>query len=84
MQEFMKLREQMAAEGKRFPSIKAFIALTGGEYEEREVQESNHRVYYELYAPNGIVLTYTHDLLTGEVSNLQLWHGEEVLYSEEE
>lgn len=81
LQEFLKLREQMA--GKRFPSIKAFIALTGGEYEEREVQESN-RVYYELYAPNGLLLTYTHDLLTGEVGNIQLWDGEESVYSEEE
>ena len=82
VKEFLKLREQMA--GKRFPSIKAFIALTGGEYEEREVQESNHRVYYELYAPNGLLLTYTHDLITGEVGNIQLWDGEETVYSEEE
>ena len=82
VKEFLKLREQMA--GKRFPSIKAFIALTGGEYEEREVQESNHRVYYELYAPNGLLLTYTHDLITGEVGNIQLWDGEEAIYSEEE
>lgn len=83
VKEFLKLREQMAAEGKRFPSIKAFI-LAGGEYEEREVQESNHRVYYELYAPNGLLLTYTHDLITGEVGNIQVWDGEELVYSEEE
>ena len=81
VKEFLKLREQMAA-SSRFPSIKAFIALTGGEYEEREVQESN-RIYYELYAPNGLLLTYTQDLL-GEVANIQLWDGEEVIYSEEE
>lgn len=83
MQEFMKLREQMLKEGSRLPSLKAFLALTG-EYEERVVEGPNGIVYYELYAPNGLVLTYTHDLLTGEVSNLQLWHGDVVLYSEEE
>ena len=82
VKEFLKLREQMAA-SSRFPSIKAFIALAG-EYEEREVQESNHRVYYELYAPNGLLLTYAYDLITGEAGNIQVWDGEELVYSEEE
>ncbi len=83
MQEFMKLREQMLKEGSRLPSLKAFLALTG-EYEERVVEDPNGLVYYELYAPSGIVLTYTHDSVTGEVNEIQLWDGEEVIYSEEE
>ena len=82
MQEFMKLREQMLKEGSRLPSLKAFIALTG-EYEERVVEDPNGLVYYELYAPSGIVLTYIHDSVTGEVTSIQLWDCEEIYFEEE-
>ncbi|QAY18153.1 hypothetical protein [Thermus phage TSP4] len=83
LEEFKGLRQKLASQGIVFPSLRAWNALTGGKYEE-QVDADNYYAHCELRKGEWR-LTYVDCYTAGVITNIQLWHGETlVFYSGEE
>lgn len=82
--EFKKLRERFKNKGVVFPTLRAFFALVGEDYE-KQVDADNYYAYCELRHGRW-TLSFVDCFTAGKVTNLQLCDdsGEVWFYSGEE